>query len=104
MRTARVPLTSSGVNVRPNEGRTPSTVKKSSLTRTPLIRSGSPAPVRLNRSDLIQASPSNVVFFVRKSVTSPGEDGSVSNPIFWWTSALYSHGITSRSARGYGNG
>ncbi len=104
MRMARVPFTSSGVNVRPRGVCTPSTSKKSSLTRTPVMRSGSPAPVRLNRSERIQASRSNVVFRVRKSVTSPGEAGSVSKPTRCWTSALYSQGITSRSDLGYGKG
>ena len=97
--TVRVPPDSSGVNVRPNERPTPSTSKKSvadahAVDPLRLASAGEVEPL----ADRIQASLSKVVFRVRKSVTSPGEDGSVSNPIFCWTSALNSHGITSRSA------
>ena len=102
--TPRELPTSSEVKARPMTGPTPSTSKKSVLTRTPVRRWGSPVPVRLNRSDRTHAKPAKVVFRDRKSFASAGEIGRVSKPVRCWTSALNSHGTTSRSGRGYGSG
>jgi hypothetical protein len=101
---SRVSPLSSGVKTRPIFAETPSVWKKSPLTRTALMRSGSPVPVRFTRSARTHARCSKVVLRARKSKTSPGEEGSRSNPVRCWTSALNSHGITRRSLRGYGRG